>query len=289
MRHRHKAAVGIVFLAAAFATRQRNHAASSKAVAVVQQGVVVPPPVVKFSASDFSYAGPDTIQSGETIFQLTNNGPSLHHIELIRLDSGKTMADLGAAMKNPGPPPAWAVFIGGPNAPDPGATTSTTLNVTPGNYVVACLVDQPGGVPHIMKGMAKPLTVVQSTGPKASVPAADMTVSMKDYGYDISAPITAGRHTLLIGNHGTQPHEFELVKLDSGKTVQELLAWIPAPKGPPPGHALGGVNALAPYQHANEFTADFTPGHYAIICFVPDAKDGKPHFMHGMIHEFTVN
>jgi uncharacterized cupredoxin-like copper-binding protein len=36
------------------------------------------------------------------------------------------------------------------------------------------------------------------------------------------------------------------------------------------------------------FTTTLTPGRYAIVCFVPDAKDGKPHEMHGMVREFTV-
>jgi hypothetical protein len=33
---------------------------------------------------------------------------------------------------------------------------------------------------------------------------------------------------------------------------------------------------------------DFEPGRYALLCFVPDAGDGMPHFMHGMVQEFTV-
>jgi hypothetical protein len=40
---------------------------------------------------------------------------------------------------------------------------------------------------------------------------------------------------------------------------------------------------------SQSFTADFVPGKYALICFLPDAKDGKPHFMHGMVQEVTVN
>ena len=35
-------------------------------------------------------------------------------------------------------------------------------------------------------------------------------------------------------------------------------------------------------------TADFQPGRYALLCFIPDAKDGKPHFVHGMAKEITV-
>ena len=36
------------------------------------------------------------------------------------------------------------------------------------------------------------------------------------------------------------------------------------------------------------FTADLAPGDYGLICFVPDAKDGKPHLMHGMMKQITV-
>ena len=29
-------------------------------------------------------------------------------------------------------------------------------------------------------------------------------------------------------------------------------------------------------------------GNYVLTCFIPDAKDGKPHFMHGMTMAMTV-
>jgi len=32
----------------------------------------------------------------------------------------------------------------------------------------------------------------------------------------------------------------------------------------------------------------FTAGDYALLCFVPDAKDGKPHLAHGMVKQFSV-
>jgi hypothetical protein len=38
----------------------------------------------------------------------------------------------------------------------------------------------------------------------------------------------------------------------------------------------------------NLITMDLTPGEYGLICFAPDAKDGKPHFTHGMMTQFTV-
>ena len=115
-------------------------------------------------AKDFSFEAPDSIPSGWTTFHLINDGPNFHHIQLVRLDSGKTLQDLDAAMKNPGPPPRWAVFVGGPNAPSPNSSVDATLNLQPGNYAMLCMVDIPGHVPHAAKGMVRPLTVTAASG-----------------------------------------------------------------------------------------------------------------------------
>ena len=50
---------------------------------------------------------------------------------------------------------------------------------------------------------------------------------------------------------------------------------------------VGGVSGLATGMYG-DFTENFTPGHYAFVCFVPDTRDGKPHIEHGMVKEFTV-
>ncbi|HZS11817.1 MAG TPA: hypothetical protein VFA38_06180 [Nitrospirales bacterium] len=57
--------------------------------------------------------------------------------------------------------------------------------------------------------------------------------------------------------------------------------------GPPPGVALGGIVGLDRGTHGY-FTAYFDAGRYALICFLPDAATGQPHFMKGMTAEFTV-
>ena len=65
-------------------------------------------------ATEFAFAAPDTIQAGWTTFHLMNEGTTLHHLAIVRIDSGKTMADVGAAMQTQGPPPKWIVEVGGP-------------------------------------------------------------------------------------------------------------------------------------------------------------------------------
>ena len=58
-------------------------------------------------------------------------------------------------------------------------------------------------------------------------------------------------------------------------------------KGPPPAMSIGGAGLMDPVA-SSLISADLTPGEYGYICFVPDAKDGKPHLAHGMVSQFTV-
>jgi hypothetical protein len=53
-------------------------------------------------------------------------------------------------------------------------------------------------------------------------------------------------------------------------------------EGPPPGSLRGGIVDLDPGAHAF-FDLEIEPGDYALICFLPDTQDGKPHFVHGMM------
>src|SRR4029077_1231434 len=111
--------------------------------------------------------------------------------QLVRLDSGKTAADLSAAFKNPGPPPRWAVFVGGPNAPNPGAESDGTVDLLPGNYAFICLVDIPGGVPHAAKGMIHGFTVTPSSANAGTEPTADQTVTLADYTFGMKGSLKA--------------------------------------------------------------------------------------------------
>ncbi|HEY4215747.1 MAG TPA: hypothetical protein VGM67_01345 [Gemmatimonadaceae bacterium] len=238
-------------------------------------------------AKDYAFDAPDTITAGWTTFHLVNDGAMLHHVQLARLDSGKTATDAEAALKNPGPPPRWMVMVGGPNAPDPHGQDDAVVDMTPGNYMILCMVDVPGGVPHVAKGMFRPLTVTAGTGAAAAEPVADATISLADYAFTVSGTLTPGSHVIKVVNNGSQPHEVEMVKLAPGKTANDMLAWIQKSDGPPPGSAIGGVAGMAPGS-PNYFKTDFTPGNYAFFCFLPDAKDGKPHVMHGMVKEFKI-
>jgi hypothetical protein len=135
--------------------------------------------------------------------------------------------------------------------------------------------------------MFRGFKVVHAKNP-APAPHADVTVTTFDYGFKFSKPLTPGHHTIGVASSGKQEHEVELVQLAPGKTVKDVLAWLGGDmKTPPPGKPMGGVVGILPGQHAT-FDADLTAGDWGVICFVPDIKDGKPHFMHGMVTQVAV-
>ena len=247
------------------------------------------PPVVTVTARDFAFEAPDTIAAGPTTIRLVNRGPDLHHVALIQLGSHSADEYLRALQK--GAPPAWATDIGGPNTPAPGKESSATVTLASGNYLIVCWIPAPDGVPHIMKGMVKPVTVIGARDAKATpataAPAPDVTVALSDYAFTLSKPLVAGTQTIRVANQATQPHEILLARLAPGKTAADLVAWIEKPQGPPPGEPIGGTTGMSKGV-VNDLTVTLAPGDYAFICFLPDAKDGKPHFLHGMIQQVTI-
>jgi len=129
-------------------------------------------------AKDFGFDAPNEIPAGMTTFRLVNDGSTFHHMQIVRLDSGKTFADLQQAFKKPGPPPRWMVMVGGPAAPDPKGEANATVDLKAGSYALVCFVNVPGGVPHFAKGMVHPLTVTAATTASAPAPKSDVVVTL---------------------------------------------------------------------------------------------------------------
>jgi hypothetical protein len=251
-----------------------------------------PPPgshLVTVVAREYSFSLPESIPAGLTTFLLKDEGQENHHFYLMKVEPGKTVADVMAVFAKPGgPPPTWMHPVGGPNTPGPGGESNVTLVLQPGSYVVFCVIPAPDGTPHVMHGMIAPLTVTPAEAGPAALPKADMKITLRDYAFDLSKPVTAGHHVIEVANTGTQPHELVISRFPPGRGNHDLEAWAYNPQGKPaPAQGVGGVTDIMPGEHV-VIEVDFKPGKYGLLCFTPDAKDGKPHFMHGMQREFVV-
>lgn len=242
---------------------------------------VAAPPVVNIGMRDFAFDAPASIAAGPTTFKATNLGKNPHHAILIKLGNGKTAADLLAALSKPGAPPAWATLMGGPQE-----NTAVTIDMTPGNYIWICMIPLADGTPHLMKGMMKAFTVRANKSP-ARVPVADINVTMQDYTWTFSKPLSVGSHVLKVAVAPGQPHELVIWKLHAGKVLSDLAAWGAKLDGPPPADIVGGVSPMQAGM-SNVEGVKLTPGNYVLMCFLPDAKDGQEHFKHGMVQELTL-
>lgn len=240
--------------------------------------------VVNIVTTDYAFDMPTTIPAGLTTMRLSNKGKELHHVYLVKVEPGKSGKDVVGWLKAGGPPPKWMRPVGGPNA-SAGVTEFTSV-LAAGDYVAFCVIPSPDGAPHIMKGMIKDLKVTPSKN-TAAAPKADITLTLSDYDFAFSKPLTPGKHIIAVTNAGPQPHEFFFAKLLPGKKPMDMAMFAEKPVGPPPGMPMGGITDILPGDTVY-LTVDIPAGEYAFICFDPDAKDGKPHLAHGMIKQISV-
>jgi hypothetical protein len=283
-------------LAAATAVEAQAPAAHHGGARIGPAGSATPKSVVRrdgirqvtVTANDFAFDAPDTIPAGLTEVRLLNKGTEMHHVWLIRLESGKTMKDLFDAMGPHGAMPEWARDVGGPNTPGPNGEATAILRLHPGRYAMICVIPSKDGKPHVMKGMAKEVTVTpaSSNTSRANL-RINATMTLVDYGFQFSQPLQAGKQTIRVTNAAKQGHEVVILKLAPGRKAADVLAWMEKMEGPPPGMPIGGTTPMA-HGEENIITLDLSAGEYALICFVPDAKDGKPHFVHGMADEIRI-
>ncbi len=271
-------------LALAAACSQGDKQASDSAAAPETAA----PAAINLRATDYAFEAPDTVSAGPTWVRMTNDGNEFHHVIIVHMDSGHTVDELLKSMGS-GKPPEWAHVIGGPIAPSPGgATTSTAVPLRPGSYALICLVPSPDGVLHVAKGMVRQMTVTPRAAAAATPPiVSTTTMTLADYSFTLTTPLTAGKNTIRVVNGGGQPHEVVIVRIFPGKTVQDVAAFAEKPAGPPPGEVVGGSSHIEG-DLANFIEVDLTPGDYGFICFLPDAKDGKAHVAHGMIQAFKI-
>ncbi len=250
--------------------------------------------VVTVIAKDYAFDMPTTIPAGLTTFRLVDKGKEPHHLFVMKLEEGKKASDMLAALQAAGPaggpPPKWMHPVGGPNAPVAGGGESNaTLVLDPGEYAAFCVIPTPKGAPHFMLGMIKGFTVTPAVKRSAAVlPKADLTITLKDYDFVLSRPLTSGRHVIAVTNSASQPHELVINRFGPGQSNVQFAAWGEKPNGKTiPARPMGGLTDIPPGKTV-VIEGTFPPGRYGFVCFTRDKKDGKPHHVLGMHKEFVV-
>ena len=122
----------------------------------------------------------------------------------------------------------------------------------------------------------------------ASINSETVTFVATDHRFDGPNMVPAGSTLIRLWNQGREAHHVQLLKLERGHTVIELVETLRAPLTHIPGWAkqIGGPNAVESGD-AVEARAYLDPGHYAMVCVIP-THDGTPHVVLGMYKALEV-
>lgn len=136
-------------------------------------------------------------------------------------------------------------------------------------------------------------TVSDEAGQTDTTSAAPNVVSLTAAEYSFRAPdsIPAGWTTFRLANHGEEIHYGHIVRLEPGKSVQDLVdAYAEAIRnsGPRPTWVtrFGGPGVTGP-SDTSSVTQYLEPGSYVWICPIEDSG-GTPHFSKGEVQPFVV-
>jgi hypothetical protein len=247
-------------------------------------------PEVVITAREYSFNGPDSIPGGWTQITLENRGAKAHDLILFKLDAGKTMDDVMAALEADAPP-EWISIVGQSSA-GAGERTRFIANLAPGTYGMISFGDDESGPPDAAQGMVKALTVTAAPGTQVALPQADGTIEMLDFGYAVS-PLPAGKALIQVRNSGAEDHEAVIFRINEGKTIDDVRALLQRPEEEQEQQyeqllIYAGSMAAAAGQTVY-VEQELAPGRYALICFLPSpANGGRSHHELGMLQEVVV-
>ena len=237
-------------------------------------------PSISIALTDTKVAVPKTIPGGivDVTMDARRSKTRAHHLAFFRRNDGVTMKQVLAA------PDAdfdkYVTYQGGNSSVHAGKSSRVTLDLQPGNYMIADFADGP---PLFVE------TVVTAAATPANAPATKGTVTM---GPGMAFSIPKGfdaSGTWRFTNTDTMPHEAVLVRAHKGTTVVDLVNWAKTPDKPMPADILGGIGALGQGKQGwVDLGSRPKAGKYYFVCMIP-GPDGVAHLARGMATGFTIS
>ena len=118
-----------------------------------------------------------------------------------------------------------------------------------------------------------------------AAPASDLTVTAKEYSFDLSSTPTADTQEVTLQNDGKLPHVLVFARINEGFTLDEAFE-LEGEKG----SAEEGIQAVEvkPGQSKTaKVNGPLESGNYAMLCPIP-AGGGKTHYDLGQVQEFEI-
>jgi hypothetical protein len=250
-------------------------------------------------AGEYTYQFKGHPKAGWTEIDFENAGVENHMMDVIALKPGVTAKQLKAAALSEDQSAFQKIAAPGadengvPGVPDllsPKQQTTTMTQLKAGHYGVLCFLPAPDGSPHVAHGMVKVFDVAKGKSSlKPPTTALDATIT--DTAITFPTENIGRNFTVKVTNTGTTLHDFTLVKIEDGKTLDDVKAYYDAffggqkPAGEAPGELVGGVSGIAPGGTAY-LIQTLPAGHYGYASTAGDAPNDD--FSKGLKGEFDV-
>jgi hypothetical protein len=250
-------------------------------------------------AKRFAMAAPASIKGGLVRLRFRNASTVSHEAQLIRVDGQRTAAEVLKVVDTGDEPakiPAWVHAEGGVSAIPGGAVKTTTANLPAGTYfVIDTEADNPPS-PSDRGAIAQFTVTPGSDGP---LPATAGTITVADDGKDHyrfeTTGLTAGTRQVTFKNASRSDnalHHVVAFPIAPGKTIADVRQAFASrnPSGPPPlDFANGTSTEVLDAGRSLVTTLTLKKGSYALLCFLNDRDETKPHFMEGLLTKVDIS
>jgi len=256
---------------------------------------VTPAPVLRLVTNDHGTLvngkASASAAPGVRHIRLRNDGTEPHEAMFVRLPPAMTPRDYVAAVAAGALFPAGAIDQSGPGLTAPGDSVDLWLPLDPGTYVLICWNKS-----HATE--LPPAVITVAGAPHDDVPpAADATITMHDHHFTIDRPIASGERVLEIVNVGRAMHEMDILELQAGATLAEVVQWREgegAPTSAAPAIPRSGALDAHDRTMRVRMRRTLRAGRHVLYCGMPldsTAVTGQPFRNHadaGMLLEFRV-
>ncbi|MEO7963918.1 MAG: hypothetical protein ABIT38_08420 [Gemmatimonadaceae bacterium] len=240
--------------------------------------------------NDRGLEAPEQVDAGLVNVRLFNRSSGSQHVLLLKVERLDRLPAIVDYLKSGNWNVPWITRMGGPESTPPGGVSSVSMVLEPGRYVIAQLPLTPSSDGSLELGDVEELAVLKYANGEemaATLPAANATVQLYEWNFNINGPLNAGRRTIRVENIGQFEHQVWIVRLAPGKGLEQAVKWAELPSGAPPFEGIGGTTNLA-RGHSVNITVDLLAGDYALLCVTYNPLSRKLHSKHGMVKAFRV-
>ncbi len=111
--------------------------------------------------------------------------------------------------------------------------------------------------------LTAPECPAQAPSATATAPRPDVTITMRDYAFEVDSTLPSGQHVISLRNEGHRKHLMLLTRLSSEKTSRDVVSSLEHKSDAAAGEVVVASAEVKPGT-STVVTVDLTPGRYSL-------------------------